>query len=343
MTNLFARNVALTNVAGRLDYISNPLKQEHLLSTYDTASDLLDGQYWQILARESQAAFEQYGAKSRTVTRAGKIVEQQLQCEEAREVYFLLGNEILDRMTPDEALKKACDAVSQRIGRPVTGAMHLNKSTRSLHVHIIYSDRELLQDPIIKVAERNLFFDAQGKRCYKKSEILDENKQLLPGCKIIAKGEIYESRCFGSVDKRMLDKDWLKDLKTNCILELRNGELKGDIEITEYDPSTGMLPQQYIGNRVPDDKAAEISEYNVLVREYNAAVLDGIISHEEAMDLQCAVLGSNDRNGELAWIMEQIREIIEEEREENGKEKKKINKYPLELTRPKTAEDLTSP
>lgn len=325
MPNLFARQTALTDVCGRLDYISNPVRQENLLSTYDTAADLLDGQYWEILAKESQAAFTQHGEMTRRVKdkKTGEIVEKELSCVEAREMIMLVGNELLNRMTPDEILQTAVDTVSEKLGRPVSGALHLNKTTSSLHIHLIYAERELLKEPVVKVAERNLFFDAQGKRHYKKSEILDENKQLLPGCRIVKKGEVYENRCFGAADPKFSRKGWLKDMKTDCILALRNGDLKGDIEITEYDPSTGMLPQQYIGNRARPEVAAKIAEYNALVREYNAAVQDGVISHESAMAVQEELMLSRSKNPDITWYITQIREILEEERAYQEQQKKK--------------------
>ena len=308
MPNLFVRQTSLTDVAGRLDYIGNPLRQEHLLATYDTASHLIDGQYWKVLAKECQLAFEQYGVKTRTVkSKDGKLIEQTLHCCEAKEIIFLIGNELLDRKTADDILQIACNAVSRKISRPVTGALHFNKSTSSLHIHIIYSERQLLAERCVKVAERNLFFDANGKRRYKKAEIMDENGRLLAGCKIAKKGEVFESHCFASVDKRMVDKKWLKDMKTNCFLQLRNGDLKGDVEITEYDPSTGMLPQQYIGNRVRNDVAVRLAEYNTTVREYNASVMLGLVSLEEALFVQKEVLGSDDKSKTLLWYIQQIR------------------------------------
>lgn len=63
MVNLFARKTSLHDVAGRIDYISNPLRQENLLAFYDTASDLLDGKYWEVLAKESRDAYQKYSAK----------------------------------------------------------------------------------------------------------------------------------------------------------------------------------------------------------------------------------------------------------------------------------------
>lgn len=308
MPNLFVRQTSLTDVGGRLDYIGNPLRQEHLLATYDTASHLLDGQYWKVLAKECQIAFEQYGVKTRTVkSKSGKLIEQTLHCCEAKEIFLLLGNELLEKKSADEILKIACTAVSQKINRPVAGALHINKSNSSLHIHIIYSERQLLPNQQNKVAERNSFFDASGKRRYKKSEITDERGALRPGCRVVEKGEIYENHCFASVDKKMVDKEWLKDLKTNCILLLRNNELKGDVEITEYDPSTGMLPQQYIGNRVKAEVAAKFSKYNELVREYNTYVNLGLVSLEEALFVQGDVLSADNRNEVLTYYLLQIR------------------------------------
>lgn len=324
MPNLYARQVALTDVKGRIDYISNPLRQENLLATYDTAADLLDGQFWDILAKESQDAFELYGQKTRTVIskKTGELEEKELSCVEAREIHFQLGNEVLDRLSPDEVLKTAIDSASAALGRPVAGALHYNKGMKSLHIHMVYPEREFLQEPAIKVAERNLFFDAQGKRRYKKSEILDENKQLLPGCRIVKKGEIYENRHFGPVDQKFSRKGWLKEFKSEWLLPLRNGELRGNVEITEYDPSTGMLPQMHVGKDKPPAIAEQIREYNRLVNEYNQYLQDGIIEKQTAMDIQQFVMEDWDKNHQLEFQVNAIRKFLEEELQEKKPKKK---------------------
>lgn len=316
MPNLFARQTALKDVSGRIDYISNPLKQEHLLATYDTAADLLDGRFWDVLAKESQEAFEKYGQKSRMVKDwNGDLIEQELSCVEAREIFFQLGNELLGRMTPDEILQTAVDSASKALNRPVTAALHYNKKMSSLHIHMIYPERELLDEPVIKVADRALFFDAEGKRHYKKSEILDENKQLLPGCRIVAKGEIYETRCFGAADEKFSRKGWLKEFKRDWLLQIRNGELKGDVEITEYDPSTGLLPQMHVGKDKPAEKAARIREYNALVREYNQYVMDGQMEPEWIDMIQGDVLKAWNKDYMLEEYIKQLRKLIEKAEE----------------------------
>lgn len=195
---------------------------------------------------------------------------------------LLLSNDLLKKMTPDEIVKTVVDEFREKLGMTVAAGLHLkhkNDGKDNLHVHVVFPDRELLQEPVVKIAERNLFFDAQGKRRYKKSEILDENKQLLPGCRIVKKGEVYEQRYFGSVDPKYSSKSWLKHVKTDVILSLRNGKLKGDIEITEYDPSTGKLAQQHIGNKIRDPKVREqIRQYNMQVIQYNRLIDSGRIN-----------------------------------------------------------------
>ena len=284
------------------------------MAVYDTASALLGGKYWEILAKESQEAYEQFGAKTRVRKTKKGLREDVLNCVEARELIFLLGNDLIKYRTPDEIIKVACDTVSKKINRPVTGALHFNKSLTSLHAHIIYSERELLDEPMMKVAERNLFFDANGKRRYKKSEILDENKNLLPGCKIISKGEVYESHCFGSIKKEMLNQKWLQDIKDE-IMNLRNGDLKTDIEITQYDPKTGKLPQQYIGNRVPKWKAERIAKCNEMVKSYNQYVEDGWLSQDDAAMILAAYSSSMDKYRVVEWYLNQIRQQLEGEKE----------------------------
>lgn len=47
-----------------------------------------------------------------------------------------------------------------------------------------------------KIASRNMFYDEKGKHVRTKKEILDESGNLYPGCKIIKKGEVYETNFF---------------------------------------------------------------------------------------------------------------------------------------------------
>lgn len=65
----FIRQNKLSDVAGRIDYISNPKRQEHLYATYQTEG--ATSEFWKNLARENQLDFKASGT-------AGKTIEKDL-------------------------------------------------------------------------------------------------------------------------------------------------------------------------------------------------------------------------------------------------------------------------
>lgn len=304
MPNLYARQTALTNVGGRIDYISNPKRQEHLLAVFDGAADHVDGAYWRRLAQECRAA--------------SKHATPGHSCVQGRELVIQLSNSLLQRLPAEEIAASLARSFEERYGRPCMVALHYNKDMTNLHAHLIYSERDLLQKPAEKTAPRALFFDEAGKRHYKKAEILDEEGQLRPGCRIVAKGEIYERRYFGAVNQTFSHKGWLREAKKEWLLPLRNGELRGDVEITEYDPSSGKLAQQHVGNKVYNEKRGttrkQIEEYNRQVRIYNqsvdaglvpAPVAKNILDHVEIQQEKNAVLQRLNEFLEHWWIQEE--------------------------------------
>ena len=62
----FIRQSKLSDVAGRIDYISNPKRQEYLYATYQTEG--ATPEFWKNLARENQLDFKARGT-------AGKCIE----------------------------------------------------------------------------------------------------------------------------------------------------------------------------------------------------------------------------------------------------------------------------
>ena len=62
----FIRQSKLSDVAGRIDYISNPKRQEYLYATYQTEE--ATPEFWKNLARENQLDFKASGS-------AGKCIE----------------------------------------------------------------------------------------------------------------------------------------------------------------------------------------------------------------------------------------------------------------------------
>lgn len=301
MPNLYARATALPNVVGRCDYVSNPNRQENLLAVYDGAQKLLDGRYWETLAQESQAAFEQFGQKTRTVknSKTGELEERKLKCCQGRESVIQLSNSLLDKMKPEKIAKVIAWEYKKKLGLDVLVAVHYNAKKNNLHAHVIFPERQLMAEPVIKTAERNLFFNAEGKRVYKKGEILDADKQLLPGCRIVKKGEVYEQRYFTAANPKFQSKRWLSHVKSNVILPLLNGKLRGDIEIKEYDRATGELPYQHVGKNLLGDRKADAEAYNGLVKKFNGMVRSGEIPLATALQIQEKVFASNAKTGTL--------------------------------------------
>ena len=302
MPNLFARQTALTNVGGRIDYISNPERQENLLAVYDGAADREDGAYWRLLAQECKEA-SKHAAPDR-------------KCVQGRELIIQLSNALLDRMTPAQIAKILAFSFEQKYGRPCVVAVHFNATKTNLHAHLVYSERDLLPEPVVKVASRALFFDEAGKRCYKKKEILDEAGDLRPGCRIVAKGEIYERRFFSAVDPSFSQKGWLKDCKANWLLPLRNGDLKGDVTITMYNKDSGKLAQQHVGpvKHVDDpaakEKAAQISEYNQAVKEFNGLVDAKSVSWPDLAAMQQSVQAAPKKNNVIQVVIVRFKELV---------------------------------
>ena len=291
MPNLYVRHTVLTDLGGRIDYISSPKRQENLLAVHDGAADKAEGTYWRQLAAECQE-----GSK---YTAAGKKNIQ------GRELHLALSNSLLDRLTPDEIARELAESFEQKYNRSAIVAVHWNKTKSNLHAHLIFGERELLKEPKEKVAPRALFFDEQGQRRYKKAEILDGQGDVRPGCRIVAKGEIYERKIFGPVDRQFGDKHqaWLKTMKSEWLLPLRNGVLHGDVEITEYDPSSGKLAYQHVGNKAQNMKngmtKAQIEAYNAEVKSWNQNVDKGLLPVSVAVELRPTIAMRPQKN---TWL-----------------------------------------
>ena len=169
----FIQMSKLSDVRGRINYITSPARQENLYATYRTA----DSGFWSDLARENQYDFRRSGA-------AGK-------CIEARELIIALPEEFID-LQPQDVLRDFTERFKGLYGVECVSALHHNKAKTNYHIHLIFSERQLLKEPIIKTASRNMFYDEQGKHVRTKKEILDGDGDIRNGCRVVKKGEVYE-------------------------------------------------------------------------------------------------------------------------------------------------------
>lgn len=300
---IYARIKPMTDAVGRADYISNPDRQEHLLAV----SGQNDSDFWRRLSLDAQAAWRASGgARERAVLKKNKdtgeletIVVKNKACE-AREVHVALPRSILemDAAGQQEVADKLQQHFTGKYGVDCLVGLHMSKTDNNVHAHILFSERQLLPEPETRRADRNAFIDQNGVRKRTKKEILDDDGQLRPGCKIIKKGEILSERYFCEKDNLFADKDWAKNCKADLAAWI-NEELHPDQERVLFDQAGPYLAQIHIGKGRPEEQADRIREHNRLVKQYNAmlqvALESGQMTEEQAMDLKTQILLSPDR------------------------------------------------
>ena len=199
--NSFIQMTKLSNVKGRITYVSSHAKQENLYAVYETT----ERKFWRELAKCNQEEFAKSGTEGK--------------CIEARELIIALP-EIFTEYQPDRLLQLFTNHFKQNYGTECIAALHHNKRKTNYHIHLIFAERKLLDEPIIKIASRNMFYDENGKHVRTKKEILGEDGKIREGCHVVKKGEIYEKKLFTVKDERFKSNSFLDEVKRSytCLL-----------------------------------------------------------------------------------------------------------------------------
>lgn len=292
----FVRQSKLSDVAGRIDYISNPKRQEYLYAIYQTEG--ATPEFWKNLARENQLEFKASGS-------AGK-------CIEGREFIIALPESFVQYRTDDE-VRLFTEIFHTRYGVECSAALHHNKRKTNYHIHLVFSERKLLENPEIKIASRNMFYDEQGKHRRTKKEITDEHGNIRAGCSIIPKGEVYESHIFTKKDEWFKSKAFTKEVK-EMFTETINRYVKEESEkLSVFQQGGVYLPTKKIGKNNP--KAAEIRADNAARQEWNrtvdVALVEGVPEEEilkiKREEINEKTLASIKEHG---WIPDMFRQIV---------------------------------
>lgn len=246
----FIRQTKLHDVCGRVHYISSHEEQEHLYATYETNPK----PFWEDLARECQEEFRKSGTPGK--------------CIEARELVIALPRS-LQRFEPNELLKAFTEEFKKKYGVECSSALHHNPRKTNYHIHLIYSERTLLDDPVKKVASRNLFFNAEGRKVRTRKEILDENGFMLPGCHIVPKGEVYEQHMFSNKNDYFKSRAFVKEVKQQYT-RIMNQVSRPDEQLKVFNPDGPYLATKKIGKNNPHEE--EIREDNKIRDEWNRQV-----------------------------------------------------------------------
>ena len=113
----------------------------------------------------------------------------------------------------DILLRSFTDKFKEKYRAECVAALHHNKRMTNFHIHLIFSERQLLEEPVIKTATRNMFYDERGNHVRTKKEILDEAGNIRKRCKVIGKGEVYEKKLFTSKNMKFKQEEFLDEVK----------------------------------------------------------------------------------------------------------------------------------
>ena len=162
----------------------------------------------------------------------------------------------------------------------------INKNKTNLHIHLIFSEREIRQEVERKTASRNMFYNEFGKHVRTKKEILDEDGNLRPGCKIIKKGEVYETNFFQPKKEEFKSNVFLQNMKqimTDAINEIVKDENE---KLQVFQKGSLYLATKKIGKNNP--KEAEIKADNYLRQEWNRNVDRALLTGAAEVEVMMA-------------------------------------------------------
>ncbi len=266
--NSFIQMSKLSNVRRRITYISSHAKQENLYAVYETT----ERSFWRKLALCNQHEFQKSGTEGK--------------CIEARELIIALPEDLV-QYEPEHVLEQFTKHFRYRYGVECISALHHNKAKTNYHIHLIFSERKLLDEPIVKTATRNMFYDESGKRVRTKKEILDENGNVRKKCKIIKKGEIYDKMLFTVKDKRFKQEGFLEEVKQDFTVFINTFVFDEKKKLAVFDKHSPYLATKKIGKNNP--RAEQIKTDNWARTEWNRtvdrALVEGI-SRDEVLKIK---------------------------------------------------------
>lgn len=233
----FARHTKLTNICGRVDYITNEKKQEEIVCH----SELLD--------------FKEYAEFEKNNQKTAKMNN------EGREVIISIPNEWYQ--LPKETFQERCQHLAEcSCGKrtDMVWACHWNKDRTNLHVHVVFSERTRLADQQIKRYDRDIYLTEDGKIARRKADraINHETGEILPP--VHRKGEIKEGG-FSTKNKIYKTRDWFEGTKERLQTEME----KMGVRFEEK----GILHEYHEGK---GRESEAIKEKNEVIRAVNKRV-----------------------------------------------------------------------
>lgn len=260
MANVYSRLTKINNAKGRSQYISDPKRQEEILLH---KSDLEYG--WSVI--------EDFEKLKSNVDKENW---------QARELVVALPN---DLSNDEIKLEKVCDELTQNLignNREHEYAVHWNKGKTNLHVHILFSERERVQELKPKIYKRDMWYD---KDTNKMAKAKAENAELR-----FQKGEImkdksgnvrYDSDPFSAKDTKFKSRAFLLE-KQYTIQEVLN---QNGYDFDVQNNSTPYLSQKKLFKGASPEYLDIAKQYNEEVQQYNQAVKEHLAIEPEQKEV----------------------------------------------------------
>ena len=165
-------------------------------------------------------------------------------------------------------------------------ALHHNKAETNYHIHLIFSERKELEEPEVKIATRNMFYDENDKHRRTKKEILDYQGELRKGCYVVPKGEPYSGHYFAPKNSFFKKRAFLRELKT-VYTELINDEIHDEKrKLKVFSKDSIYLATKKIGKNNPMENVIKKNNEAVQKWNWNASYAATIMSEEHVKEVK---------------------------------------------------------
>ena len=257
-------------------YLQDKKKHPDICLTYSTCSKKTWYEYFKV----NQESFNGSGQNGR--------------CVQAREFILIFPKEFYN-LNPEirqEFLERVVEKYKALYGIEIYAAMHgSDRDENNLHIHCMYMEREQIVEQD-KIAKRNMYFSPEGKQVRAKKDAVDPvTKELLPGFRMVPKGECYGNVSWTAKDKflrsneftrqiketlteiinKNLDKAWAEGMEQREVCNRsENPYLALQDDFGGFEQRSAINPKETV--RIETVASEDIRECNALRREYNEEV-----------------------------------------------------------------------
>ena len=254
----------LTNVKGRINYITNEKKQENIIDYHNTT----DINFWRMLAKESQQ-------RHKEVSAGGK-------CCESRELIIGIPQD------SSVTAREICDTFKEKYKVECTCAIHQNnkKGVVNRHCHLIFSERQKLNEPEVieeRKAARTYYYNEKGQKCKKADAV-----------KIVKKGTILQK---GGIRNFTDKNEFFKSQK--FVYECKEIFLKDMLNIEwslESEKRNKELSEKHIGKNNPKESYIKKNNHLKSIVKNVCNASDFVINAEKGRSLKELKTGYNIKN-----------------------------------------------